>query len=77
MWAHYAKSHTGFVVEFDSMHEFFGSGDLLEVRYDASRPELSNPQEWKEIVTTKSPEWSYEREVPIGKAAQEFDDKKS
>lgn len=42
MWAHYAAQHTGFVLGFDSTHEFFakradGTG-LWKVRYSDIRP---------------------------------------
>jgi Protein of unknown function (DUF2971) len=46
MWAHYAKSHEGFLIGFDAAHEFFGSRErdrlpnhLSQVIYTANRPD--------------------------------------
>jgi hypothetical protein len=67
MWAHYADSHTGFQLEFDSAHiakrKNGGEGPLHRVRYQERRPsgvleELSEV----EVMLSKSSHWSYERE---------------
>lgn len=77
MWAHYANCHQGYVLEFDTDHEFFNqsvpnekSGGILEysgspmpVRYTSERP--SGPffeKSMMELFLTKSIEWEYERE---------------
>jgi hypothetical protein len=49
MWAHYASSHRGFVLEFDSLHEFFDQqrnsrevfGRLWPVMYSSDRPAIT------------------------------------
>lgn len=71
MWGHYAYSHEGFVVGFDTKHPFFNQrrspsdelGFLRQVRYQTSRPIVSlmssGALEWFE---TKADVWAYERE---------------
>ncbi|RWU07928.1 DUF2971 domain-containing protein [Pseudidiomarina gelatinasegens] len=72
MWAHYADCHRGFLVEFEFDTEIASEKDLLdmaplEVIYSEDRPEidLTNPDNWRDCVLTKSHEWSYEEEVRI------------
>ncbi|HEY6436324.1 MAG TPA: DUF2971 domain-containing protein, partial [Ignavibacteriaceae bacterium] len=75
MWAHYANSHQGFVVEFDEKNDFFKCrynndnpvGRLTRVKYTDTRPviDLTNIEVVKslpETIITKSKEWSYEQE---------------
>ena len=64
MWSHYASSHRGFVIEFDSTHEFFIYGTQA-VRYSRKRPVITTRPGWHnaDILTTKSPDWAYEQEV--------------
>lgn len=48
MWAHYAQSHEGFVIEFDEKHKFFDQrsktkelrGHLKKVQYLKERPQM-------------------------------------
>jgi len=71
MWAHYANSHQGFVVEFDSEHGFFDQRKsesdelrhLQRVQYSASRPSLTLSQisAFGDLLQ-KSEQWAYERE---------------
>jgi len=80
MWAHYASSHTGFVVEFDPSHPYFhqqrsDKDDLhhiRRVRYCESRPSapLCNMSAI-ELFLSKSGHWSYEREWRIVRVIQE------
>ncbi len=70
MWAHYANSHNGFVLQFDESHEFFAPAsfegqafELTRVEYASSRPVLSySSLHSTALYYRKSPEWSYERE---------------
>lgn len=71
MWAHYADSHKGFVVEFDSDSSFFhrkiGIKDSLreirKVYYSEARPAITLSQATDEdVFLTKSSHWSYEAE---------------
>jgi hypothetical protein len=67
MWAHYAASHRGFVLEFDSEdRDFEQLGELREITYGRTRPIL-NPTKDPTIAPflRKSQEWSYEREFRI------------
>lgn len=81
MWAHYAQSHTGFVVEFDTANPFFSSKKsdkdefrhLRQVEYRHTRPssnlvEMQGP----EFFLVKSKHWIYEQEwrmlLPLGEA---------
>ncbi|AVQ83816.1 DUF2971 domain-containing protein [Variovorax sp. PMC12] len=67
MWAHYADSHTGFQLEFDSAHvaktKTGSERPLHRVRYQERRPSgtLEDLSE-VEVMLSKSSHWSYERE---------------
>ena len=71
MWAHYADSHRGICVGFDSSHSFFcrriaRDDELRQLRklsYSKDRPhiELVNAVGFSDFLT-KSMDWSYERE---------------
>lgn len=68
MWAHYAKEHTGFLVEFDDEHSFFAdvkNGHFLEVEYVSDRPawDFGKQQGPADLFKFKSVEWAYEQEV--------------
>jgi len=67
MWAHYARSHEGFVLEFDSEeHDFEQLGELREVTYQPDRPILDPTKPPTiEPFLRKSPEWKYEQEFRI------------
>lgn len=71
MWGHYCQSHEGFVVGFNSSHQFFHQprspkddfGRLRKVHYQATRPVVSlmgsGALEW---IDSKADIWSYEKE---------------
>lgn len=71
MWAHYADSHQGFVIEFDTDHSFFdqrvGRDDefrhLRRVGYCDKRPALAfgETDDFLPLIT-KSTDWRYEME---------------
>ena len=72
LWSHYANSHKGFAIGFDSSHTFFGGdkGDglrfLHHVRYEDIPPSLDHytiDELAMAAVTTKPTCWSYEQEV--------------
>jgi DUF2971 family protein len=67
MWAHYADSHKGFALEFDSEDEEFKKlGDLYEVKYDRMRAVVDAvKQPTIEFYIRKSLEWGYEREYRL------------
>ncbi len=72
MWAHYAKNHSGFLIEFDEAHPFFqrfknpDEGQWTEVSYSAKRPVWDYEREdGHDAFEFKSEEWSYEKEVRI------------
>lgn len=63
MWSHYSVNHTGFVIGFDSKHEFFNNS-VDPVIYSNKRPPI-NPFEARhdgDLFYTKSLDWSYEEE---------------
>jgi hypothetical protein len=71
MWAHYADSHTGMVLAFDTSHEYFKNQDatsgapsyLKEVDYHAPRPRLTLAGlQMKDIFLAKGNDWERERE---------------
>ncbi|MHC4624947.1 MAG: DUF2971 domain-containing protein [Planctomycetota bacterium] len=70
MWAHYAKQHTGFCLEFDAHNRFFQRA--LKVAYAASLPVLNTlkistytPAQIAETLLTKAEDWKYEQEWRI------------
>ena len=83
MWAHYADSHQGFVVEFDPESPFFdqrlGPDDelrhLRKVVYRSERPAviLTEIEDFSPFLT-KGQDWSYEAEwrmmMPLSDASQ-------
>lgn len=71
MWAHYASSHEGIVIEFEREHEFFTktykSGNILgvlnKINYSNKRPSSDiNEISAIDVFLTKSIEWEYEKE---------------
>lgn len=71
IWAHYAQSHTGFVIEFDTTNPFFNAKKsdkdeyrhIRQVEYRHTRPssnlvEMQGP----EFFLVKSTHWIYEQE---------------
>jgi hypothetical protein len=60
MWGHYAKSHTGFVIEFDLRHPFFNPTYFAKVEYSDTRPAL--PDDDTVLVLQKGTKWRYEQE---------------
>lgn len=66
MWAHYAQSHEGFVVGFDTEHPSIRQGQfrhLGEVQYVEARPiRKLYEQIMNELLLTKSIEWQYDKE---------------
>lgn len=75
MWSHYADSHRGLMIEFDSSHASFNRrrsdkdefGFLRDVRYVERRPALnidaiSQDRGFEVFALTKSNHWAYEEE---------------
>lgn len=71
MWAHYADSHRGFVIEFDPAHSFFTTRitpedelwHLHKVIYRNPRPHTTVAElDFRAILLTKHVSWRYERE---------------
>ncbi|NOJ02111.1 DUF2971 domain-containing protein [Vibrio kanaloae] len=74
MWSHYSDSHCGYVIAFDSEHEFFHKKDQsgavtdpIHVEYAENklRIKLGSLDAYKQIIGTKALEWSYEQEVRL------------
>ncbi len=74
MWAHYAASSSGFVIEFDAHHEYFNSRlsekdefrYLRQVRYQEQRPSLPlSEMDAIQWMLVKSNDWAYEKEWRI------------
>lgn len=63
MWSHYCQAHQGFVIGFDSDHEFFQYG-TMKVQYSAERPFIDPTVSRQEpdVFYTKSRDWEYEQE---------------
>ncbi|GJI96179.1 hypothetical protein RugamoR57_28970 [Duganella caerulea] len=75
MWAHYANSHTGFVIGFDDEHEFFHLPYLngeesspIQVSYDNKRMPYVNDglvKSFNNLIGQKSKVWECEKEFRI------------
>lgn len=78
MWAHYASSHTGFVVEFGTPMNFFGTKEddyirtsyLISnpVKYQTAKPTITNLDEiecFEQWCLTKAQCWEYEKEERV------------
>jgi hypothetical protein len=74
MWSHYANGHRGFCLEFDTHYAPFAeAGKLHQVKYSHAYPGLNPvdvilgrmPHLPAALLTTKSEQWSYEREWRI------------
>lgn len=68
MWSHYAESHTGVCLGFDSESDYFSIAQ--PVRYTRNRPSVdpiaqSNNQMLEASLFTKSLDWAYEEEWRI------------
>jgi len=82
MWAHYADSHTGFVLGFDEEHPFFNrrrtENDefyfVRKVRYSDDPPVSLATIDGDALLITKGTSWSYEKEwrmlVPLSDATR-------
>jgi hypothetical protein len=81
MWAHYAFSHEGYVIGFDSTHPYFCRqagpdnelGHLRKVEYRESRPVLPIEMSGVELFMVKSTQWAYEQEWRIARPLQDAD----
>lgn len=74
MWSHYSDSYCGYVIAFDSEHEFFHKKDQtgtvtdpIHVEYTKNKPfiKLASFDAHKQIIGTKALEWRYEQEVRL------------
>lgn len=80
MWSHYANSHSGFVIEFDS--EFIPGLEIEKVEYSNDRDFLTfediDENNFHMIFYKKSEEWYYEQEyravLPLSKASKVIDE---
>jgi Protein of unknown function (DUF2971) len=74
MWSHYADSHRGFLIGFDAKDWRGGGRGFFRVKYSQNRPEvdvgaliiggdsMNRQKAFVTAITTKSPEWEYEKE---------------
>jgi len=70
MWAHYATSHTGFVIEFSIPIKSTSFDDLnclvpFSVEYKKEKPIIISPKSLKEYALTKGEDWKYEQEERV------------
>jgi len=61
MWSYYAESHKGVAYGFDARHDFFN--DLYDVKYLRTRP--NDIKDYAELISLKSDQWIFEREVRL------------
>ncbi len=80
MWAHYAASHSGFVVEFDGMHPWFWGklADTDEFRHLRKVTYIEQPlslylSDWdgQDVFYSKLKNWAYEQEWRVIRPLQE------
>jgi hypothetical protein len=78
MWGHYARGHSGFVIEFNPKHPLFSTEEFDQVGYPKNdkpdeRPDVENFDQGKEeywkMLFRKSCHWNYEREWRLVKLA--------
>jgi hypothetical protein len=69
MWAHYARRHEGFLIEMNPEHQFFHQptaseefGKIMQVEYGARPKPVMIDATVRDLLFTKSTDWSYERE---------------
>lgn len=86
MWAHYARRHEGFLIEFNSEHAFFHQrcgengefGELMRVKYGNRPKTVMIEATIGDLFFTKSIDWSYELEwrvvLPLERAAEAAED---
>ena len=85
MWSHYADSHTGVVLEFDTREPPFskiGADSVLTVTYSEKKPDYTHfdygngfGEEMFRVAATKAINWAYEKEVRIVVAADALRDR--
>jgi hypothetical protein len=88
MWAHYAKSHEGFLIEFDPQHSFFSPpgkspdidfGILTQVIYSRARPTIDIQATpvlaGLRMLKTKSEKWKNEKEWRVYQLLEQSDAK--
>ncbi len=82
MWSHYAQSHEGFVIGFDSKHEYFNQRQsekdefrhLRKVAYRQQRPQKALlDMDGEDVFLVKSLVWEYEQEWRIMRAIEHAD----
>lgn len=61
MWAYYADGHNGFVVGFDTNHEFW-MPEIFEVQYLESPPRFAGAGDFRAALCSKSVHWEHEQE---------------
>jgi hypothetical protein len=77
MWSHYTNGHKGFIIGFDSEHQFFKRqkddpkdiGTLEEVRYSMDRyvVDIADLEFTSELFLIKNEEWEYEQEMRLAR----------
>lgn len=80
MWSHYAKSHSGFVIEFDP--GFIPGLEIVKIEYSNDRGYLTfediDDSNFQNIFYIKSKEWEYEQEyravLPLSEASTVIDE---
>jgi len=81
LWSHYAESHSGFAVAFDSEHDFFKKNGIgtrkgfQDVKYENKRARFDFLKMGIEpdIFYIKSPDWEYEQEIRMIRDHKEAD----
>lgn len=82
MWSHYADSHKGYCIGFNSQHDFFNAkrsehdefNHLREVYYTTDFPDKHiNSLESIDVFLTKAIDWRYEKEWRIIKLLSDAD----
>jgi hypothetical protein len=77
MWAYYADSHRGFVIEFDTAHPAIQAlGNLEKVEYLPHRPIYDAVEAAKGFWRQKPNKWGYEREWRISRLLDECEQRR-
>lgn len=67
MWSHYADSHRGVCIGYSSNELLQSFGEINWVKYGNKFPEIKSLESFpkREVMTTKSEDWAYEKELRI------------
>ncbi|MDM8567018.1 DUF2971 domain-containing protein [Candidatus Halobeggiatoa sp. HSG11] len=73
MWSHYTNSYKGFIIGFNSEHEFLKSYESVQYKKCRTVPQSLDENDIKRLLFEKPIDWEYEEEVRILKLLKNSD----